>query len=327
MENGTAIKVEGLQKSFGEVVALAGIDFSVPRGTVFGLLGPNGAGKTTAVRVLATILPPDGGRAEVLGHDVVQDAAAVRLRIGLAGQNAAVDPNLTGRENLRMVGYLSQLPSSEIMGRAGELLGRFGLDDAADRPLRTYSGGMRRRLDVAASLMAHPPVLFLDEPTTGLDISSREELWVMIRELVHAGTTVLLTTQYLEEADRLADRVAVVDGGRIIADDTPARLKSQLGNTVVEMELHGNGRAPRALELLSNRLGDRVEGEGEKLRITSDRGAHVLIEVLRLLSADGMEPDTLTVREPSLDDVFLALTGRHAEEESVKGGTEQEEVS
>jgi ABC-2 type transport system ATP-binding protein len=169
--------------------------------------------------------------------------------------------------------------------------------------------------------------LFLDEPTTGLDISSREELWVMIRELVHAGTTVLLTTQYLEEADRLADRVAVVDGGRIIADDTPARLKSQLGNTVVEMELHGNGRAPRALELLSNRLGDRVEGEGEKLRITSDRGAHVLIEVLRLLSADGMEPDTLTVREPSLDDVFLALTGRHAEEKSVKGGTEQEEAS
>jgi ABC-type multidrug transport system ATPase subunit len=187
--------------------------------------------------------------------------------------------------------------------------------DAADRPLRTYSGGMRRRLDVAASLMAHPPVLFLDEPTTGLDITSREELWVMIRELVDAGTTVLLTTQYLEEADRLAGRIAVVDQGQIIANDTPSRLKSQLGNTVVEMELHGDGRASRAVDLLASSLGDRVEREDERLRITSDRGAHVLIEVLRLLGGDGMEPDTLTVREPSLDDVFLALTGRHAEPE------------
>ena len=325
MENGAAIKVEGLQKRFGDVVALAGIDFRVPRGTIFGLLGPNGAGKTTAVRVLATILLPDGGRAEVLGYDVVRDAPAVRRRIGLAGQNAAVDPNLTGRENLRMVGYLSQLPGPEIMGRAGELLQRFGLVDAADRPLRTYSGGMRRRLDVAASLMAYPPVLFLDEPTTGLDISSREELWEMIRQLVGGGTTVLLTTQYLEEADRLADRIAVVDQGRIIADDTPARLKSQLGSTVVEMELHGDGRAARALDVLSGRLGDGVEREGEMLRITSDRGAHVLIEVLRLLGGDGMEPDTLTVREPSLDDVFLALTGRHVEPEdqghAAEGGT------
>jgi ABC-2 type transport system ATP-binding protein len=313
LENGAAIEVQGLKKRFDEVVALAGIDFTVPRGTIFGLLGPNGAGKTTAVRVLATVLPPDGGRAEVLGYDVVRDAPAVRLRIGLAGQNAAVDPNLSGRENLRMVGYLSQLPGPEVMGRVGELLERFGLVEAADRPLRTYSGGMRRRLDVAASLMAHPPVLFLDEPTTGLDISSREELWEMIRELVAGGTTVLLTTQYLEEADRLADRIAVVDQGRIIADDTPARLKSQLGSTVVEMELRGDGRAAQALDLLSGELGDRVEHEGEMLRITSDRGAHVLIEVLRLLGGNGVEPDTLTVREPSLDDVFLALTGRHAE--------------
>ena len=327
LRNGHAIEVEGLQKRFGEVVALSGIDFTVPPGTVFGLLGPNGAGKTTAVRVLATILPPDGGRAEVLGHDVVRDAAAVRRRIGLAGQNAAVDPNLTGRENLRMVGYLSQLPSSEIMGRAAQLLERFGLVDAADRPLRTYSGGMRRRLDVAASLMAHPPVLFLDEPTTGLDITSREELWVMIRELVDTGTTVLLTTQYLEEADRLANRIAVVDHGRIIADDTPTRLKSQLGNTVVDMELHGDGRAARALERLSDRLGDRIQREGERLRITSDRGAHVLIEVLRLLGSDGMEPDTLTVREPSLDDVFLAITGRHADPEPVEDDAGEGEAS
>ena len=324
LENGTAIEVEGLQKRFGEVIALAGIDFAVPKGTVFGLLGPNGAGKTTAVRVLATVLPPDGGRAEVLGHDVTRDPAAVRRRIGLAGQNAAVDPNLTGRENLRMVGYLSQLPGAEIMGRAAELLERFGLSDAADRPLRTYSGGMRRRLDVAASLMAHPPVLFLDEPTTGLDITSREDLWVMIRELVETGTTVLLTTQYLEEADRLANRIAVVDHGRIIADDTPSRLKSQLGSTVVEMELHGDGRAARAAEVLSGPLGDRVEHEGEKLYIKSDRGAHVLIEVLRLLGGDGMEPDTLTVREPSLDDVFLALTGHHAEPDDEGGAPEEE---
>jgi ABC-2 type transport system ATP-binding protein len=321
--SGSAIEVEGLRKRFGEVVALAGIDFTVAQGTVFGLLGPNGAGKTTAVRVLATILPPDGGRAKVLGHDVVVDAAAVRRRIGLAGQNAAVDPNLTGRENLRMVGYLSQLPGAEIMDRAGELLERFGLAGAADRPLRTYSGGMRRRLDVAASLMAHPPVLFLDEPTTGLDITSREELWDMIRELVAAGTTVLLTTQYLEEADRLADRIAVVDQGHIIADDTPARLKSQLGSTVVEMEMHGDGRAERARQLLVGRLSDPIEREDEKLRITSDKGAHVLIEVLRLLGGDGMEPDTLTVREPSLDDVFLALTGRHAESEDDESEAEE----
>jgi daunorubicin resistance ABC transporter ATP-binding subunit len=327
LQNGTAIEVEGLRKRFGEIVALDGIDFTVPQGTVFGLLGPNGAGKTTAVRVLATILSPDDGRVEVLGHNVVDDPAAVRRRIGLAGQNAAVDPNLTGRENLRMVGYLSQLPASGIMGRAGELLERFGLTDAGDRPLRTYSGGMRRRLDVAASLMAHPPVLFLDEPTTGLDISSREELWVMIRELVGTGTTVLLTTQYLEEADRLANRIAVVDRGRIIADDTPTRLKSQLGNTVVEMEVHGDGRASRALDLLTDRMGDRVELEGERLRLTSDRGAHVLIEVLRLLGGDGMEPDTLTVREPSLDDVFLALTGRHAESEDLAEDAEQGEAS
>ena len=314
--NGNAIVVEGLRKRFGDVSALDGIDFSVAAGTVFGLLGPNGAGKTTAVRVLATVLQPDEGRAEVLGFDVVRQADAVRRRIGLAGQNAAVDPNLTGRENLRMVGILGQLPRAEILPRADELLGRFGLSDAADRPLRTYSGGMRRRLDVAASLVQRPPVLFLDEPTTGLDLTSRNELWEMIRELVNDGTTVLLTTQYLEEADRLAGRIAVVDGGRVIANDTPETLKAQLGSTVVEMDVRGDGRAERAERLLTDRVGGRVEVEGERLRITSDRGAKVLIEVLRALDGDGLEPDSLTVREPSLDDVFLALTGHHAEGEA-----------
>src|SRR5436190_16425198 len=231
----TAILVEGLAKRFGEVVALDGIDFEVPAGTVYGLLGPNGAGKTTAVRILATVIAPDGGWAEVLGLDVRRDAEAVRYRIGLAGQYAAVDPNLTGRENLRLIGRLTQLPRKAIEPRAAEILERFSLADAADRPVRTYSGGMRRRLDVGAALVHRPPVLFLDEPTTGLDPEGRNELWAVIRELVADGTTVLLTTQYLEEADRLAERIVVVDHGRVIADDTPAALKSDLGNTVTEL--------------------------------------------------------------------------------------------
>jgi ABC-2 type transport system ATP-binding protein len=321
---GNAIVVEGLKKRFGDVVALDGIDLEVPERTVFGLLGPNGAGKTTAVRVLATVLSPDEGRAEVLGHDVVREADAVRRRIGLAGQNAAIDPNLTGRENLRLVGLLSQMPGATVKGRADELLGRFELIGAADRPARTYSGGMRRRLDIAASLVARPPVLLLDEPTTGLDLTSRNELWDMIRELVNEGTTVLLTTQYLEEADRLAGRIAVVDGGRVIANDTPGQLKAQLGSTVVEMAFRGDGRVERAVSLLSGSLNGRVEREGETLRITSDQGARVLVEALRTLGADGLEPDTLAVREPSLDDVFLALTGHHAESDGSEADVAQE---
>jgi daunorubicin resistance ABC transporter ATP-binding subunit len=315
MEN--AIVVQDLRKHFGEVSALDGVSFEVERGTVFGLLGPNGAGKTTAVRVLATVLPPDGGRAEVLGRDVVRDADAVRRRIGLAGQNAAVDPNLTGRENLRMVGMLGQMQRADVMPRADELLGRFGLSDAANRPLRTYSGGMRRRLDVAASLMPKPPVLFLDEPTTGLDLPSREELWEMIRELVEDGTTVLLTTQYLEEADRLANRIAVVDGGKVIANDSPERLKAQMGGIVIEMGMPGDGRADRAMGLLADRLPGRVEREGDTIRVTSERGARVLFDILRVLDRDDLEPDTLTVREPSIDDVFLALTGHHVAPEAM----------
>ena len=311
-----AILVEGLSKRYGSVVALDGIDFEVPVGTVFGLLGPNGAGKTTAVRVLATVLPPDGGRAEVLGHDVVKDAEEVRYNIGLAGQSAAVDPNLTGRENLRLIGKLAQLTPSRILPRAAELLERFELSDAADRPLRTYSGGMRRRLDVAAALVQKPPVLFLDEPTTGLDLHSRNELWVMIRELVADGTTVLLTTQYLEEADRLAERVAVVDGGHVIANDAPSALKSQMGSTVIEMDMDDEGRGARAAALLANLGGGRVEREAFTVRVTTEDGSRILMETLRTLDADDLAPTKLTVREPSLDDVFLALTGHHAETET-----------
>jgi daunorubicin resistance ABC transporter ATP-binding subunit len=309
----TAILVEGLAKRFGDVVALDGIDFQVPTGTVFGLLGPNGAGKTTAIRILATILRPDGGRAEVLGHDVVRDPDGVRYRIGLAGQYAAVDPNLTGRENLRLTGSLAQLLRHEAKSRADELLERFGLRDAADRPVRTYSGGMRRRLDVAAALVQRPPVVFLDEPTTGLDIFSRNELWEMIRELVADGATVLLTTQYLEEADRLADRIAVVDGGRVIANDTPSILKAELGNTVIEMGMGDGARAIRAEDLLTSTLDVRPERDGTTVRLTSHDGSRMLMDVLRSLDDHDLAPATLAVREPSLDDVFLALTGHRAE--------------
>jgi ABC-2 type transport system ATP-binding protein len=314
--SGTAILVEGLAKRFGDVVALDGIDFQVPAGTVFGLLGPNGAGKTTAIRILTTILRPDGGRAEVLGLDVVSQADEVRYRIGLAGQYAAVDPNLTGRENLRLTGRLAQLPAADAQARAAELLGRFGLTDAADRPARTYSGGMRRRLDVAAALVQRPQVVFLDEPTTGLDIYSRNALWEMIRELVAYGTTVLLTTQYLEEADRLAQRIAVVDGGRVIANDTPAALKAQLGSTVIELGMGGAACALQAGDLLAERLRARPERDGPTVRLTSGDGSRLLIDVLRLLDDHQLAPVTLAVREPSMDDVFLAITGHRAEGEA-----------
>jgi ABC-2 type transport system ATP-binding protein len=312
----SAIVVEGLAKRFGGVVALDGIDFDVRAGTVFGLLGPNGAGKTTAIRILATILRPDGGRASVLGHDVTAEPDAVRFLIGLAGQYAAVDPNLTGRENLRLTGRLAQLTGVQARTNADELLGRFALSDAADRPVRTYSGGMRRRLDVAAALVQRPPVVFLDEPTTGLDIFSRNELWDLIRELVAEGTTVLLTTQYLEEADRLANRIAVIDNGKVIADDTPAALKAQLGNTVIEMGMGDGSRATRAEDLIARMLPVRPEREGATVRLTTTGGSRVLIDVLRSLEEDDLAPATLAVREPSMDDVFIALAGHRAQSDS-----------
>jgi daunorubicin resistance ABC transporter ATP-binding subunit len=306
-----AIVVDGVRKRFGTVQALDGIDLAVAEGTVFGLLGPNGAGKTTAVRVITTIITPDEGRASVLGHDVVRAPDAVRARIGLAGQYAAVDENLTGRENLRLVGKLTHLGGAEARRRAGELLERFGLADAADRPAKTYSGGMRRRLDLAAALVHRPPVLFLDEPTTGLDPGSRNDLWRIIEELVADGATVLLTTQYLEEADRLADQLAVVDQGRVIAEGSPAELKGGLGGTVVDVGLADAEEARRVAESLAG-LGSPPRVEGASVEVTVDHGPRDLADLLRRLEASGIEPASIAVREPSLDDVFLTLTGHRA---------------
>jgi len=319
-----AVRAEALTKSFGTVHALAGIDLLVPMGTVYGLLGPNGAGKTTAVRILTTILEPDAGVAEVLGLDVTRHPQAVRESIGLAGQYAAVDENLTGRENLRLVGRLTHLPRDQVTPRADELLERFGLSDAAQRPVRTYSGGMRRRLDLAAALVHRPPVLFLDEPTTGLDPASRNDLWRVIEELVAEGATLLLTTQYLEEADRLAERIAVVDRGRVIAEGTPTQLKASLGGTVIEITLEDpavGGRAATLLEPFATATAGSAAGDGavrldgSSLDITVDDGARTLVEVLRALDRAGIAPAGLAVREPSLDDVFLSLTGHRAEGE------------
>ncbi|MFI0408243.1 ATP-binding cassette domain-containing protein [Actinomadura sp. 3N508] len=302
----TAILVEGLVKRFGAVTAVAGVDFAVARGSVLGLLGRNGAGKTTIVRVLATVLRPDAGRARVAGRDVARDAADVRRLIGLAGQSAAVDPNLTGAENLRLIGRLAQLPWKGARTRADELLDRFHLAEVAGRPVGTWSGGTRRRLDVAASLVHRPPVIFLDEPTTGLDLDSREDLWAMVRELVADGVTVLLTTQYLEEADRLADRIVVIDDGRVVADDTPAALKAQLGGTVIELGFPDEDSAAEAARTLA---GAHPERDGPRLRITTRDGVRLLMDVLPRLDGQGLSPAALSVRDPSLDDVFLTVTG------------------
>ena len=309
-----AILVERLEKRFDDVVALAGIDFAVERGTILGLLGPNGAGKTTAVRILTTILRKEAGRAEVLGIDVDAHPQAVRERIGLAGQYAAVDENLTGQENLRMVGLLTHLSPKVVRARADELLERFDLADAATRPVRTYSGGMRRRLDLAAALVHRPPVLFLDEPTTGLDPRSRTDLWGVIEELVAEGTTLLLTTQYLEEADRLADNIVVIDHGQVIASGTSSELKARLGATIIEVELPDPAKAQRAqIALCQLGLCD-IETDGHTVELKVNDGSRAAVDVVRALDREGLEPLALALREPTLDDVFLDLTGHAAEE-------------
>jgi ABC-2 type transport system ATP-binding protein len=311
--NEPAIVVEELGKRFGDVVAVDGVSLTVPAGTVLGLLGPNGAGKTTTVRILTTILRPDSGRATVLGHDVASAPEAVRSIIGLAGQYAAVDANLTGRENLRMVGQLTHQRKALLAPRADELLDRFGLADAADRPVRTYSGGMRRRLDLAAALVHKPPVLFLDEPTTGLDPRGRNDLWAVIGELVADGMTLLLTTQYLEEAERLADRIMVIDGGRVIAEGTSEELKQRLGATILEVRLPDSAAAERARALLGAIGGSEVLEDGRTVAVTVQEPGRAVLDVVRALDSAALVPEWLTIREPSLDDVFLQLTGHKAE--------------
>ena len=319
-----AIDVKGLVKSYGDVQALAGVDLQARRGTVLGLLGPNGAGKTTVVRILTTLLKPDAGTATVVGLDAVRDAAQLRERIGLAGQYAAVDENLTGLENLTMVGRLYGAHRAEAKARGMELLQRFDLVEAANRPTKTYSGGMRRRLDLAAALVAKPPVLFLDEPTTGLDPRSRLSLWEVIEGLVEEGTTVLLTTQYLDEADRLADEIAVIDHGKVIAEGTSDELKDRVGGERLEVVLDDAAQAQAAVAALASMSDEPpvCEGRVVKLSVRERKGA--IVEAVQRLNQAGVGVDDLAMRRPTLDDVFLALTGHAAEEGD---GAAQEEAA
>ena len=319
MSSEYAIEAEGLVKSYGDVKALAGVDLRAPAGSVLGLLGPNGAGKTTAVRILTTLLPPDSGSARVAGLDVVADATALRSQIGLAGQYAAVDENLTGAENLEMVGRLYHLGKAKSRERARELLERFELDEAADRLARTYSGGMRRRLDLAAALVAAPPVIFLDEPTTGLDPRSRANLLETIEGRVAEGTTVLLTTQTLDEADRLADSISVIDHGKVIAEGTSDELKARVGGERLEVTLTEGSQQEQAIEALVPLAEERPACENGILKLPMRDGAGGIAEAVRRLDQAGAGIEDIALRRPTLDDVFIALTGRAAEHEQREG--------
>ncbi|WP_328438826.1 ATP-binding cassette domain-containing protein [Streptomyces sp. NBC_00444] len=318
-----AIYAEGLVKTFGDVKALDGVDLDVPEGTVLGLLGPNGAGKTTTVRCLTTLLRPDSGSAVVAGIDVLKHPDAVRRSIGLSGQFAAVDEYLTGRENLQMVGQLYQMKAKAAKVRAAELLEQFNLADAADRTAKTYSGGMRRRLDLAAALVVSPPVMFMDEPTTGLDPRNRQQLWEVIKQLVSGGTTLLLTTQYLEEADHLAHEIAVVDHGRVIARGTADQLKARTGGERVEVVVHERDDIATAVQVLTGfgKGETTVEEHTRRLTVPVTGGAKLLAEIIRELDVRGVEIDDIGLRRPTLDDVFLSLTGHVAEVKDEEDGT------
>lgn len=308
-----AISVRGLVKTYGDVRAVDGVSFDVRRGTVLGLLGPNGAGKTTTVRALTTLLQPDAGEVRVDGIDAIADAPRLREHIGLAGQNASVDESLTGAENLVMFGRLYGMPRAAAKARAKQLLAQFGLSDAAKRPVKQYSGGMRRRLDLAASLVANPPILFLDEPTTGLDPRSRIELWEVIERLVADGTTVLLTTQYLDEADRLADEIAVIDQGRVIAEGTADELKERLGGERLVVVLDDPQAAPAAMTALTPMAADKPLLEDGAVKLHVSRRAGAIVEAVRRLDEAGVGVEDVGLHRPTLDDVFLALTGHAAE--------------
>jgi ABC-2 type transport system ATP-binding protein len=314
-----AIETRALAKSFGETRALAGIDLAVRQGTVYGLLGPNGAGKTTTIRILATLVRPDAGSATVLGHDVATEPTAVRRKVSLTGQYASVDEDLTGTENLVLVGRLLGLPWKAARARAEELLGSFGLADAAGRQVRTFSGGMRRRIDIAASLVAVPEILFLDEPTTGLDPRGRNQVWELVRRIAGAGTTVLLTTQYLEEADRLAERLAVIDHGRVIAEGTSNDLKSSVGSNALHVRLANQEQRALAESLVSRVLGNGVQPSTDPAEVTArlERPAQAA-EILTLLIEQRIEIDQFSLGNPSLDEVFFALTGRAADASAVE---------
>ncbi|WP_017585747.1 daunorubicin resistance protein DrrA family ABC transporter ATP-binding protein [Nocardiopsis ganjiahuensis] len=316
------IRATGLVKRFGDTTALDGVDLEVPTGSILGVLGPNGAGKTTAVRILATLLRPDAGTVTIAGHDALHDPVAVRRIIGLTGQYASVDEELTGRENLELIGQLLRLPTREYRSLARELVERFDLTDAGDRPVRTYSGGMRRRIDLAASLVGRPRVLYLDEPTTGLDPRSRNGLWQTVRELAEDGTTILLTTQYLEEADELADRVTVIDHGRVVAEGEPQELKRRTGSQTLHVRTVDPADTERAVGLLTELLGFRPSVHEDNTTITAPADDTVLLAALvRRLDQEAIATDELGTRLPSMDDAFLSLTGRsshaHTEESTV----------